>query len=92
MGQLDRYSQTTTALALGVVRAAQGRDEEAEQWLRTAVGELDESEVAFGLVEALEELAGFLRDHGRDDEAEQLETRRAALMPTAPAPEAPAPT
>jgi class 3 adenylate cyclase/tetratricopeptide (TPR) repeat protein len=92
VGQLDRYSQTTTALALGVVRAAQGRDEEAEEWLRTAVGELDASEVAFGLVEALEELARFLRERGRDDEAEQLETRRATLMPTAPAPEAPAPT
>src|SRR3954454_21163525 len=94
VGQLDRYSQTTTAIALGVVRAAQGRDEEAEEWLRTAVGEPgpDEREVAFGLVEALEELARFLRSRGRDEEDDQLEARRAAIAPTAPAPEAPAPT
>jgi len=43
-------------------------------------------------VEALEELARFLRSRGRDEEAAQLEIRRAALVPSAPAPEAPAPT
>ena len=92
VGQLDRYSHATTALALGVVRAAQGRDEEAEEWLRTAVGELDESEITFGLVEALHELAAFLRERGRDDEAEQLERRRRELLPTAPPEQAAAPT
>ena len=92
VGRLDRYSHATTALALGVVRAAQGRDAEAEDLLRTAVGELDESEMVFGLTEALEELAGFLRARGRIDEAEPLERRRAELLPTAPPEQAAAPT
>ena len=36
VGPEDAVSQLTTAMALGVVRAAQGRDEEAERLLRVS--------------------------------------------------------
>jgi class 3 adenylate cyclase/tetratricopeptide (TPR) repeat protein len=85
VGTHDRYSKATTALALGTVRAAQGRDEEAESLLREAVAELDATEISFGCVEVQRELATFLRSRGRDEEADEVEQRRAALVPTAPA-------
>ena len=86
VGPLDRYSHATTAIALGVIRARQGLDAEAEALLRTAVAELEESEMVYGLVEALGELAAFLRARDRCDDAAAVEQRRAELVPTAGAP------
>ena len=80
VGALDRYSHATTALALGVVRAAQGRDEEAEELLRSAVAELEESELVYGRAEALRELGRFLRARDRDEDASRVERRRAGLV------------
>ena len=87
VGPEDRYSSVTTQLALGVVRAAQGRDAEAEELLRGALASFEQSHFRDGEHEALAALAGFLRERGRDDEAEPLVERlsRAAPMPTAPA-------
>jgi class 3 adenylate cyclase/tetratricopeptide (TPR) repeat protein len=80
VGAEDRYSRATTVLALGVVRAAQGRDEEAETLLRNALDSHTASGFRFGELEALEVLADFLRARGRDDEAADLDRRRAGLL------------
>ena len=69
----------STTMALGLVRAAQGRDDEAEKLLREAVGASD----GFKLfaIEPLKELAQFLRDRGRPEEAAPFEERWAELSP-----------
>ena len=41
VGPHDNVSRSTTRMALGIVRAAQGRDEEAEELLREAIDVLD---------------------------------------------------
>jgi tetratricopeptide (TPR) repeat protein len=73
VGPQDVMSLSTTRMALGVVRAAQGRDEEAEGLLREAVKRA--VEVAPGFVQALaiDRLAEFLRTRGREEEAAELE-------------------
>ena len=81
VGPQDRLSVWTTRIALGVVRAAQGRDGEAEELLRDAVSAFVESGLRFAELQALEELARFLRDRGRDDEAALYEERAFALAP-----------
>ena len=75
VGPTDMVSQMTTQFTLGLVRAAQGKDDEAEQLLRDALARAEES--PFGLIEreALERLAKFLRERGRDSEAEPYEER-----------------
>jgi class 3 adenylate cyclase/tetratricopeptide (TPR) repeat protein len=82
VGPEDRMSIGTTRIALGVVRARQHRDAEAEELLREAV----ETFNLYGL-RALEHwglrlLAEFLRERGRDDEAAVYEERRASLGPS----------
>ncbi len=81
VGPEDRLSVWTTQMALGVVRAAQGRDGEAEQLLRDAVDAFVESGHRFAELQALEELARFLRDRGRMDEASLYEERASVLAP-----------
>jgi tetratricopeptide (TPR) repeat protein len=86
VGPEDRFSISSTKLGLGVVRAAQRRDAEAEELLLEAVE-------GFALYElralehwALRYLAQFLRSRGREDEAIAYEARRAALSPSSAAP------
>jgi len=86
VGADDRVSVSTTKLALGTVRAAQGRDAEAEELMLEAVD-------GFALYQmralehwALRYLATFLRSRGRDDEASVYEARRARLAPSSTAP------
>jgi predicted ATPase/class 3 adenylate cyclase len=81
VGPEDRLSVWTTQMALGVVRAAQGRDGEAEQLLRDSVDAFVETGYRFAELEALGYLARFLRDRGRDDEAAAYEERAFALAP-----------
>jgi class 3 adenylate cyclase/ATP/maltotriose-dependent transcriptional regulator MalT len=85
VGPDDRVSDSSTRLALGLVRAAQRRDDEAEELLREAV-----EGFAFYDIRALEHwalryLAQFLRSRGREAEAVAYEERRAALAPSSTA-------
>jgi tetratricopeptide (TPR) repeat protein len=73
-------------MALGVVRAAQGRDDEAEDLLREAAHELAQPAFRLAEIEALTELSRFYRDRGRDDEAARYEARLAELWPSSTAP------
>jgi tetratricopeptide (TPR) repeat protein len=79
VGREDATSLVTTAMALGIVRAAQGRDEEAEALLRKSV----EDARGFKLlqIEPLKNLAQFLRERGRTEEAAPFEARWAELSP-----------
>jgi tetratricopeptide (TPR) repeat protein len=85
-GRDDRVSISSTKLGLGLVRAAQKRDTEAEELMREAV-----EGFAFYELRALEHwalryLAAFLRSRGREDEAVAYEARRAALSPSSTVP------
>jgi class 3 adenylate cyclase/tetratricopeptide (TPR) repeat protein len=70
--------------ALGAVRAAQGRDSEAEQHFAEALVLAEEGGYKVFQVEVLARLAAFLRDRNRDDEAVTYEARREDLIPPSP--------
>jgi hypothetical protein len=70
-------------VALAQVRAAQGRDEEAETLLQEAVEIIDGSEYCRVLLDVLPAYAEFLRARDRDAEAVELEARLAERVPTA---------
>jgi hypothetical protein len=67
-------------MALGLVRAAQERDEEAETLLREAYALIEPTDHRHHKSDSLEALAQFLRDRGRDDEAADFEARRDELL------------
>ena len=71
----DLTSRSSTMTTLGLVRAAQGCDEEAEGLLRDAVGLLDGTDYRLLEAEARAGLARFLRARGRVDEAAEVELR-----------------
>ena len=71
-------------LALGLVRAEQGRDDEAELLLRESVEILEETDFRRHEQEPLKAFVDFLRKRGRDDEALEFERR---LLGPAHAPE-----
>ena len=73
VGPHDTISRSTTRMALGMVRAAQGRDEEAEALLRESVDIVAGKELYLIRREVLLALAGFLRERDRADEAEEYE-------------------
>ncbi|HZP71855.1 MAG TPA: AAA family ATPase [Gaiellaceae bacterium] len=77
----DLTSSTATLRTLGLVRAAQGRDEEAEQLLRDALAAVEGTECKLLEVGALVALARFLRARGRDCDAEELEARLPERVP-----------
>jgi tetratricopeptide (TPR) repeat protein len=86
VGPEDQFSMWTTRMALGVVRAAQGRDEEAEQLLRESVAGFVENGLRFAELQALDELVAFLRARGRADEAAAYDERSLALAPSVASP------
>ncbi len=86
VGHEDQMSLSTTRLALGVVRAVQGRDDEAEALLREAVEGLEAYQLYSPEREALRVLAAFLRDRGREDEAAAVEDRLVELLSRSTAP------
>jgi tetratricopeptide (TPR) repeat protein len=81
VGEHDLSSRATTTMALGLVRAAQGRDEEAEALLLEALEIIESS--GFLALESwvLSRLEQFLRERERDDEAAVYRTRLAELAP-----------
>ena len=81
VGPRDMHSRATTRVALGLVRAAQGQDEEAEALLREAFEILDATDYRRYRIEPLEALATFLRERGRAAEAAPYEERLAELVP-----------
>ena len=85
VGPHDTISRATTRMALGIVRAAQGRDEEAEALLREAVAVVDGKPLLLIRRELVTALARFLRERDRVDEAEEYEAEladyEAALAP-----------
>jgi class 3 adenylate cyclase/tetratricopeptide (TPR) repeat protein len=84
VGAHDVSSDATTRLALGVVRAAQGRDDEAEELLRDAVAILRDTGFRRYEVEPLAALAGFLRARGREQEAVAVDEELTALAAVVP--------
>ena len=77
VGPHDTISRATTRMALGIIRAAQGRDEEAETMLREAVAVVDGKDLLLIRRELVTALAVFLRERGRVDEAEEYEAELA---------------
>jgi class 3 adenylate cyclase/tetratricopeptide (TPR) repeat protein len=80
VGMQDMMSRSNVSMVLGQVRAAQGRDVEAELLLREAVELLAATDLRNSEPEPLTALAGFLRGQGRGDEAAGLEVRIDALL------------
>ncbi len=83
VGPQDHGSRASTRMALGLVRAAQGREAEAEKLLREAIEVLDGTELRLFSVEPLEALVQFLRERGRDEEAAPFARRLLELSPVA---------
>ncbi len=83
VGPQDLTSVSTTTMTLGLVRAAQGQDDEAEQLLRQAYETIVVTEHRVNQRETLEALAQFLRERGREDEAVELDERREGLLAAA---------
>ena len=81
VGPHDASSTATTTAALGLVRAAQGRDEEAEQLFCEALRALEGTGFLRHQLELTETLVSFLRERGRADDAGEYEGRMAELSP-----------
>jgi tetratricopeptide (TPR) repeat protein len=86
VGPEDRVSISTTKISLAVVRAAQGRDVEAEHLLREGVDELERLQMRAIERWALRRLVEFYRDRERDEDAIGYEARLAELSPSSTAP------
>ena len=76
-------SRATTRVALAQVRAAQGRDDEAEELFAQALEIVNDAEHCRILLDIVPPYAAFLRARGRADEAAELDARLAQRVPTA---------
>jgi class 3 adenylate cyclase/tetratricopeptide (TPR) repeat protein len=86
VGPEDRVSISTTKLSLGIVRAAQGREDEAEELMRAAVEEMRRLHLRAVERWSLRHVVDFYRARGREDEALPYEERLAELAPSSTAP------
>jgi class 3 adenylate cyclase/tetratricopeptide (TPR) repeat protein len=84
VGPRDATSRATTAASLAMVRAAQGRHENAEELFRAAFDAVAGTDFRQIELEVLERYAPFLRERGREDEANRADERRAELFPAPP--------
>jgi tetratricopeptide (TPR) repeat protein len=80
VGPHDISSLATTTMSFGLVRAAQGQDDEAEELLRQAYDTVAATELRLIQCETLSALTQFLRDRGREDEADELDARREGVL------------
>ncbi len=78
-GPQDVSSQATTRKTLALVRAAQGRDDEAEVLFREAIDILERSEYTRFLSEPLKAMIQFLEARGRVEDVLGFEERLAEL-------------
>jgi len=83
VGAEDIVSRATTRVALGQVRAAQGRNEEAETLFSEALEIVSGAELCRILLDVLPPYAEFLRGLDREAEAVELDARLAERVPTA---------
>jgi tetratricopeptide (TPR) repeat protein len=79
VGPQDVSSQSTTRKTLAMVRAAQGRDDEAESLFREAIDILERSEYTRFLSEPLKAIIQFLEERGRVEDVIGFEERLAEL-------------
>ncbi|HET6641783.1 MAG TPA: tetratricopeptide repeat protein [Gaiellaceae bacterium] len=79
VGPQDVSSQSTTRKTLAMVRAAQGRDDEAEALFREAIDILERSEYTRFLSEPLKAIIQFLEERGRMEDVLAFEERLAEL-------------
>ena len=75
VGPHDLTSQASTTTTLGLVRAAEGTDTEAEALLRAGLALYDGTGHRLLEAQAIVSLAEFLRSRARTDEAAELEAR-----------------
>jgi len=85
VGMQDMMSRSNVRMVLGLVRAAQGRDDEAELHLREAIEIIEQTECRNSEPEPLAALESFLRERGRETEAAELKERLDALLEPAEA-------
>jgi len=83
VGEHDVSSRATTTMTLGLVRAAQGRDEEAEALLHEALAIVESTQFRGLQGWIMSRLEEFLRSRGRDEEAAAYRERLADLAPAA---------
>jgi class 3 adenylate cyclase/tetratricopeptide (TPR) repeat protein len=86
VGPEDRLSVSTTAYALGVVRLAQGREEEADALFCDALEGLQRYGMRSAEQLTVRDLVGLMRERGREAEAARYEERLAGLAPSTTAP------
>ena len=75
VGPQDVSSQASTKASLALVRAHQGRDEEAEALLRESIDILERSEYSRFLSDPLEAMIQFLEERERFEESAAFERR-----------------
>jgi class 3 adenylate cyclase/tetratricopeptide (TPR) repeat protein len=75
VGPQDVSSQASTKTSLALVRATQGRDEEAEALLRESIEILERSEYSRFLSDPLEAMIQFLEERDRFEETAAFEHR-----------------
>jgi class 3 adenylate cyclase/tetratricopeptide (TPR) repeat protein len=83
VGPEDVTSIATTTAALGAVRVAQGRDDEAEELFREALAGIEKTDFRLHIRQINHKLATFFRERGRADEAVECEGRLAEVVPLA---------
>ena len=79
----DPHFGITVSATMAAVRAAQGRDEEAEELYCSALEEATKSGLAVIELEVLDRLVSFYRERGRDGDAAVYEARLVELVPPA---------
>jgi tetratricopeptide (TPR) repeat protein len=79
----DVHAGVTLAMTWAAVRAAEGRDDEAEGFYRSALDNVTSGYAILELV-ILERLVRFYRERDREEDASACEARIAELVPAAP--------